>query len=71
MVRTALEFTRRIDRQTGLDARAVAKVIGTALTARRPRTRHLVGADACLQAAMVKLLPDRVIDRLFLRLIKS
>lgn len=70
MIKTALEFMRRIDRQTGLDASAVAKVIGKALTAQRPHTRYLVGRDACLQAAMAKLLPDRLIDRLLLSLVK-
>jgi NAD(P)-dependent dehydrogenase (short-subunit alcohol dehydrogenase family) len=71
MITTALEHTRKIDQQTGLDASTVAKVIGKALTVRRPRTRYLVGRDACLQAAMAKLLPDRVIDRLVLSQIRS
>jgi hypothetical protein len=42
----------------------VAEVIGTALTADRPRTRYLVGTDAKVQARMARLLPDRVMDRL-------
>jgi NAD(P)-dependent dehydrogenase (short-subunit alcohol dehydrogenase family) len=68
MITTALELTKNIDERTGLDASVVAAVIGRALTARRPRTRYLVGRDARLQAAMAKLLPDRLVDRLLLNL---
>jgi NAD(P)-dependent dehydrogenase (short-subunit alcohol dehydrogenase family) len=39
---------------------AVAKAVEHALTAARPKTRYLVGADAKFRALMVKLLPDRV-----------
>jgi hypothetical protein len=56
--------TRRIEQDTGIPPRAVAEVIGTALTADRPRTRYLVGTDAKVQARMARLLPDRVMDRL-------
>ncbi|MBH0189755.1 MAG: SDR family oxidoreductase [Nitrospira sp.] len=41
---------------------AVAQVVEQALTAARPKTRYLVGADAKFRAVMVKLLPDRVSD---------
>lgn len=41
---------------------AVAKAVEHALTAARPKTRYLVGADARFRALMVKLLPDRVSD---------
>jgi NAD(P)-dependent dehydrogenase (short-subunit alcohol dehydrogenase family) len=41
---------------------AVAQVVEHALTAARPKTRYLVGADAKFRALMVKLLPDRVSD---------
>jgi NAD(P)-dependent dehydrogenase (short-subunit alcohol dehydrogenase family) len=71
MITTALEHTTKIDRHTGIDARVVAKVIGKALTVRRPRTRYLVGRDAILAATMAKFIPDRVMDRLILSLIKS
>jgi NAD(P)-dependent dehydrogenase (short-subunit alcohol dehydrogenase family) len=43
---------------------AVAKVVEEALTSPRPKTRYLVGADAKLRALMVKILPDRISDRL-------
>src|SRR5262245_23752691 len=41
---------------------AVVKVVLHALTARRPKTRYLVGRDAKLRAIMVKWLPDRMQD---------
>jgi NAD(P)-dependent dehydrogenase (short-subunit alcohol dehydrogenase family) len=70
MIATALEHNTKIDRHSGVDACVVAKVIGEALTARRPRTRYLVGRDAILAAAMAKFVPDQLMDRLLLSLIK-
>jgi NAD(P)-dependent dehydrogenase (short-subunit alcohol dehydrogenase family) len=46
----------------------VAKVVERALTARRPRTRYLVGPDARVQLAIGKLLPDRAADAVEARL---
>jgi NAD(P)-dependent dehydrogenase (short-subunit alcohol dehydrogenase family) len=71
MITTALEHTTRINQRTGIDARVVAKAIGKALTVRRPRPRYLVGRDAVVAAAMAKVVPDRVMDRLLLSLVKS
>lgn len=71
MMTTAVEVMNKVDRQIGIDATTVAEVVGKALTLRNPRTRYLVGRDAIVQAAMVKLLPDRTVDRLLLRLMKS
>ena len=48
----------------GIPAEKVAATIEKALTTARPRTRYLVGLDARGQALLVRLLPDRVIDRL-------
>lgn len=42
----------------------VAKVVEVALTASRPKTRYLVGTDAKFRALMVKILPDRLSDKL-------
>jgi hypothetical protein len=64
MMDAALENTNRIDQHTGMDVSKVAKVIGKALTVRRPRTRYLVGRDAVAAAAMARFLPDRTTDRL-------
>lgn len=48
----------------------VAKVVEEALTAPIPKTRYLVGGDAKLRALMVRLLPDRVSDRLLTWILK-
>jgi NAD(P)-dependent dehydrogenase (short-subunit alcohol dehydrogenase family) len=50
----------------GLPARVVADAVVHALTARRPRTRYLVGRDARLRMIFQRL-PDRVRDRLIAR----
>jgi short-subunit dehydrogenase len=49
---------------------AVAKVVEEALTAPTPKTRYLVGTDAKLRALMVKLLPDRISDRMLTWILK-
>jgi NAD(P)-dependent dehydrogenase (short-subunit alcohol dehydrogenase family) len=51
----------------GLPPERVAEVIEHALTARRPRTRYLVGRDAKLRACLHDLLPDRAWDALLAR----
>jgi NAD(P)-dependent dehydrogenase (short-subunit alcohol dehydrogenase family) len=54
--------TAKIERERGMPPRAVAEVIGKALTADRPRTRYLVGRDAKARAQLARLLPDRTMD---------
>jgi NAD(P)-dependent dehydrogenase (short-subunit alcohol dehydrogenase family) len=56
--------TAKIEQERGIEPREVAEVIGTALTARRPRPRYLVGRDAKIRGPMAKILPDRAMDRL-------
>jgi NAD(P)-dependent dehydrogenase (short-subunit alcohol dehydrogenase family) len=56
--------TLKIERERGLPPRAVAEVIGKALTADRPRTRYVVGGEAKVRAQLARLLPDRAMDRL-------
>lgn len=51
----------------GIEPIAVARVIHKALTARRPRARYLVGADARGMALASRLLPDRLWDRVAAR----
>lgn len=58
---TVLKLSRR-----GVKPDRVARVIDSALTSRRPRTRYLVG-DAWLQYPLSRLLPDRVFDRIVAR----
>ena len=50
----------------GISSDVVARIIHHALTARRPRTRYLVGRMAYVRAFVQKL-PDRLRDRLLLR----
>ena len=69
MVTTARDHTARVNR-LAVDPSAVAKVIGRALTVRRPRIRYLVGPNAIIVATMAKVLPDRVIDLLVQSLVK-
>jgi NAD(P)-dependent dehydrogenase (short-subunit alcohol dehydrogenase family) len=51
----------------GVPPEKVAEAVAHALTAKRPRTRYLVGADARMTLLMRRLLPDRVRDRLVAR----
>jgi NAD(P)-dependent dehydrogenase (short-subunit alcohol dehydrogenase family) len=59
--------TVKIAEEQGIEPRAVAEAIGTAMTAKRPRARYLVGRDARLRAPAAAVLPDRVMDRLVAR----
>jgi NAD(P)-dependent dehydrogenase (short-subunit alcohol dehydrogenase family) len=54
----------------GLDPADVAAVVETALTARRPRTRYVVGRDARVQAVLARVLPDRALDALIGRVLR-
>lgn len=56
--------------RAGLAPSAVAEVVETALTAPRPRTRYVVGRRARVQAALGRLLPDRVMDGLIARALR-
>ena len=62
-------FRRAVRRtaERGISAEKVAGAVEHALTARRPRTRYLVGADARGQAFAARFLPDRLIDRIVAR----
>jgi NAD(P)-dependent dehydrogenase (short-subunit alcohol dehydrogenase family) len=66
LARTIRAETERIARE-GMAPDDVADVVVHALTARRPRTRYLVGRDAKLRARAAKVLPDHVMDRLIAR----
>ena len=48
----------------------VVQAVVHSLTAPRPRTRYLVGADAKIRAWMMKWLPDRLNDRLLTWILK-
>jgi hypothetical protein len=51
----------------GVPPERIAGAVVHALTAARPKTRYVVGADAKIQAQLRRLLPDRVLDRLVAR----
>ncbi|MGF1470745.1 MAG: SDR family NAD(P)-dependent oxidoreductase [Rubrobacteraceae bacterium] len=51
----------------GAPPETVARTIEKALTARRPKTRYLVGTDARIAAAVATRLPTRLRDRLLSR----
>jgi NAD(P)-dependent dehydrogenase (short-subunit alcohol dehydrogenase family) len=54
----------------GLDPDEVAAVVETALTAKRPRTRYVVGREARVQSLMARALPDRAVDALLGRVLR-
>jgi NAD(P)-dependent dehydrogenase (short-subunit alcohol dehydrogenase family) len=64
------EFARRgyAREAKGSAPEVVAEAVHHALTARRPRVRYPVGADATLLVTLPRLLPDRVLDHVRLRL---
>jgi len=65
-----IERFRKAVRHTaerGIPPEKVAAAISHALSASRPRTRYLVGADAHGQALAARLLPDRILDAVIRR----
>jgi hypothetical protein len=59
----AMTETMRKTGEKGIPVEKVSKVIAKALTARRPKTRYLVGADAKGAITGKRLLSDRAFDR--------
>ena len=57
------KFARRLG-ERGDPPEAVADRIEHALTARRPRTRYLIGREAKAQVALTAMLPDRAFDKI-------
>ena len=70
LIASMREQTRRVAEERGVPPSDVASVVGTALTAARPRTRYVVGRDAKLRAAVAKRLPDRLFDWLLFRALR-
>jgi NAD(P)-dependent dehydrogenase (short-subunit alcohol dehydrogenase family) len=67
MIEALRRETVKIEQKTGIEPRAVAEVIGRALTAKRARTRYLVGTEAKIRGPVGKFLPDRWMDRAIAR----
>jgi NAD(P)-dependent dehydrogenase (short-subunit alcohol dehydrogenase family) len=63
--------TVKIEQKRGIEPAAVAEIIGRALTARRPRTRYLVGTDAKVRGPVSKVMPDRVMDQAIVRRLRG
>jgi NAD(P)-dependent dehydrogenase (short-subunit alcohol dehydrogenase family) len=55
----------------GLPPEVVANVIANALTARRPRSRYLIGRDAKVSARLARVLPGRAMDAVLAAAIRS
>jgi NAD(P)-dependent dehydrogenase (short-subunit alcohol dehydrogenase family) len=63
LIATVTKAVERIARE-GLPPEEVAKVVGEAVLADRPRARYVVGREAKIQALAARLLPDRAFDAL-------
>lgn len=50
--------------KAAIPADSVARAVAHALTAKKPKSRYLVGSDAKFLAALAKFVPDRLRDRL-------
>ncbi len=64
MVEVLRRETVKIEQVRGLPPREVAELIGTVLTASRPRARYVIGRDAKARAVVARVVPDRLMDRL-------
>ena len=47
-----------------MSAERAARVIATATTTARPRTRYMVGRDASMLSLLAFIVPDRTLDRI-------
>jgi NAD(P)-dependent dehydrogenase (short-subunit alcohol dehydrogenase family) len=56
--------------ERGIAPEKVAKAIAHALSATRPRTRYVVGADARAQGLLSRFVPDRLLDRMIARVMR-
>jgi NAD(P)-dependent dehydrogenase (short-subunit alcohol dehydrogenase family) len=65
-MRAVAEATER-EAAKGASTAVVAKAVAHALTARRPRTRYVVGAHSAFQIGLARALPDRWRDALMAR----
>jgi NAD(P)-dependent dehydrogenase (short-subunit alcohol dehydrogenase family) len=56
--------------RSGVQPLEVARAVEHALTAKRPKTRYVVGRDAKIRLALTRLLPTRAMDSLVARTMK-
>ena len=64
-----IRMLEKADGKTGIQPIAVAKCVEKSLTAKRPKPRYTVGADAKLLLFLKGILSDRMFDRFVLSLI--
>ncbi len=72
LYRERMERLRRVvaaSARRGVDPGVVAGAVRHALTAKRPKTRYLIGPAARLRWLLQRLLPDRLRDRILHRLV--
>lgn len=55
----------------GVPAEEAARVIANAIESKRPRARYTVGRDAAIVVRLARFLSDRMLDKLFARVLKS
>jgi NAD(P)-dependent dehydrogenase (short-subunit alcohol dehydrogenase family) len=70
LYRTGIDAVRKgiaDSERTGVPPLQVAQAVAQALTARRPKTRYVVGRDAKVRLALSKLLPTRTMDSVVAR----
>lgn len=61
---TAVRQAAEKSGKDAIPAIVVARAVAHALSAKRPKTRYLIGRDARIRLILRKLLPDRVMDRI-------
>jgi len=53
--------------KNGFPAELVAKAVAHALTAKKPKTRYVVGLDALINIWLAKLLPTQLLDQVIIQ----
>jgi len=65
-----LGYAAALDRG-GMTPDKAARTVALAVTAPRPRTRYTIGREAAFLSRLVRILPDRVIDRMIARTLRG
>lgn len=65
-----LGYAAALDRG-GMTPDEAARTVALAVTAPRPRTRYTIGREAAFLSRLVRILPDRVIDRMIARTLRG
>jgi short-subunit dehydrogenase len=63
-ITAAVAAQARSFNETGVSAEHAAKVIATAATASHPRTRYTIGRDAAILVRVIRVVSDRMLDRI-------